>query len=145
MHGSRSPPGWTAITGSDRTPLLATQHQRRSLLNRISNDLLRYALRAPLRSPLLQPRSRATKRFGSSPSWWKAGGHISVNLIVLLVLSDVGRPAYDQEHARAIAVLDSSVFACTPDQFPDLMATALAKQDTAAWEAGQGINLIRAS
>ncbi|MCV0384558.1 MAG: aldehyde dehydrogenase family protein, partial [Erythrobacter sp.] len=40
------------------------------------NGLLRYALRAPLRSPLLQPRSCATKRLGSNPSWRKAGGHV---------------------------------------------------------------------
>ncbi len=68
-----------------------------------------------------------------------------VNLIVLLALSDDGRPAYDQAHAQAFATLGCPVFACTPDQFPDLMATALAKQDTAAWAAGQGINLIRAA
>lgn len=68
-----------------------------------------------------------------------------VNLIVLLALSDDGRPAYDQAHAQAFATLGCPVFACTPDQFPDLMATALAKQDTAAWAAAQGINLVRAS
>lgn len=68
-----------------------------------------------------------------------------VNLIVLLALSDDGRPAYDQAHAQALAALGCPVFACTPDQFPDLMATALARQDTAAWTAGQGINLIRAA
>jgi hypothetical protein len=68
-----------------------------------------------------------------------------VNLIVLLALSDDGRPAYDQAHAQALASMGCPVFACTPDQFPDLMATALAKQDTAAWAAGQGINLIRAA
>lgn len=68
-----------------------------------------------------------------------------VNLIVLLALSDDGRPAYDQHNAQALAALGCPVFACTPDQFPDLMATALAKQDTSAWAAGQGINLIRAA
>jgi VWA domain containing CoxE-like protein len=68
-----------------------------------------------------------------------------VNLIVLLALSDDGRPAYDQAHAQALAALGCPVFACTPDQFPDLMATALSRQDTAAWASGQGINLIRAA
>lgn len=67
-----------------------------------------------------------------------------VNLIVLLALSDDGRPAFDQNHAQAFAALGCPVFACTPDQFPDLMATALAKQDTSAWAAGQGINVVRA-
>lgn len=66
-----------------------------------------------------------------------------VNLIVLLALSDDGRPAYDQNHAQAFAALGCPVFACTPDQFPDLMATALARQDTSAWAAAQGINLVR--
>ena len=68
-----------------------------------------------------------------------------VNLIVLLALSDDGRPAYDLAHAQALAALGCPVFACTPDQFPDLMATALSRQDTAAWASGQGINLIRAA
>lgn len=67
-----------------------------------------------------------------------------VNLIVLLALSDDGRSAFDQNHAQAFAALGCPVFACTPDQFPDLMATALAKQDTSAWAAGQGINVVRA-
>lgn len=66
-----------------------------------------------------------------------------VNLIALLALSDDGRPAYDQAHAQALAALGCPVFACTPDQFPDLMATALSRQDTAAWASQQGINLIR--
>jgi hypothetical protein len=66
-----------------------------------------------------------------------------VNFIALLALSDDGRPAYDQAHAQAIAALGCPVFACTPDQFPDLMATALSRQDTAAWASGQGISLIR--
>ena len=67
-----------------------------------------------------------------------------VNLIVLLALSDDGRPAFDQRHAQAFAALGCPVFACTPDQFPDLMATALTRQDTAAWAAANGISLVRA-
>jgi hypothetical protein len=35
------------------------------------------------------------------------------------------------------------VFACTPDQFPDLMAAALQKQDIAAWAAERDIALVR--
>ena len=36
------------------------------------------------------------------------------------------------------------VFACTPDQFPDLMATALKRDDIAAWAAARDIALVRA-
>jgi hypothetical protein len=36
------------------------------------------------------------------------------------------------------------VFACTPDEFPDLMATALQRGDLGAWAASRDIALIRA-
>jgi Mg-chelatase subunit ChlD len=68
-----------------------------------------------------------------------------VNVIVLLALSDDGRPSYDARHAGAIAAMDCPVFACTPDQFPDLMATALTRQDVAQWASGNGIELVRGS
>nr|WP_316652531.1 VWA domain-containing protein [uncultured Gellertiella sp.] len=68
-----------------------------------------------------------------------------VNVIVLLALSDDGRPGYDVRNAGAIAALDCPVFACTPDQFPDLMATALTRQDIAQWAGANGIELIRAT
>ncbi|MBW8734659.1 MAG: VWA domain-containing protein [Asticcacaulis sp.] len=67
----------------------------------------------------------------------------SVNVIVLLALSDDGRPGYDANHAGLIAAMDCPVFACTPDQFPDLMATALTRQDIAHWAASNDIALIR--
>ncbi|PDT04285.1 hypothetical protein CO666_10430 [Rhizobium chutanense] len=66
-----------------------------------------------------------------------------VNVIVLLALSDDGRPSYDVRHAGAIAAMDCPVFACTPDQFPDLMATALTKQDIGQWASANGIELVR--
>lgn len=65
-----------------------------------------------------------------------------VNLIVLLALSDDGRPFYDANHAQALAALGCPVFACTPDQFPDLMASALGKQDINAWASGEGISVV---
>ena len=65
-----------------------------------------------------------------------------VNVIVLLALSDVGRPAYDPKLSARVAALGVPVFACTPDQFPDLMATALRRQDLHAWAAGQDIKLV---
>ena len=78
MPVSRSRPGWRTTIGSDHTRLSVTQHRRRSPPNWISNGLLRYALRAPLRSPLLQPRSCATTRLGSNPSWGKEWGHVTL-------------------------------------------------------------------
>jgi Mg-chelatase subunit ChlD len=67
-----------------------------------------------------------------------------VNVIVLLALSDAGRPAYHPNLSARVAALGAPVFACTPDQFPDLMATALRRQDLHAWAARQDIKLIRA-
>ena len=61
---------------------------------------------------------------------------------LLLALSDYGRPAYDQAHAQAFAALGCPVFACTPDQFPDLMAAAPSRQDTAAKDSRAGIHLV---
>lgn len=52
-----------------------------------------------------------------------------VQVIVLLALSDEGRPSYDQENAAALAALGIPAFACTPDQFPDLMAAAIERRD----------------
>ncbi|HKF49381.1 MAG TPA: VWA domain-containing protein [Terracidiphilus sp.] len=66
-----------------------------------------------------------------------------VNVIVLLALSDDGHAAYDANHAGKIAAMNCPVFACTPDQFPDLMATALVGQDIAQWAAAQDIGLVR--
>jgi VWA domain-containing protein len=67
-----------------------------------------------------------------------------VSVIVLLALSDQGRPSYDAQNAAAIAAMGCPVFACTPDQFPDLMATALKRDDIAAWAASRDIALVRA-
>jgi len=66
-----------------------------------------------------------------------------VNVITLLALSDDGRPAYDTTMAEAFAALGAPVFACTPDQFPELMATALRREDVLAWAADQDIKTIR--
>jgi Mg-chelatase subunit ChlD len=68
-----------------------------------------------------------------------------VNLIVLLALSDSGHPAYDARHAEAIAGLGCPVFACTPDQFPSMMAFALTGKDLQSWAAEQDVALIRGS
>ncbi|MFH8887329.1 VWA domain-containing protein [Streptomyces sp. NPDC017949] len=51
-----------------------------------------------------------------------------VEFVTLLALSDEGAPAYDREHAAALAALGAPAFACTPDLFPDVMAAALEKR-----------------
>ncbi|MFM2391289.1 MAG: hypothetical protein RLZZ437_2844 [Pseudomonadota bacterium] len=68
---------------------------------------------------------------------------MGVNVIALLALTDTGRPGYDPNNAEAFAALGVPVFACTPDQFPALMAAALRRQDIAAWAAAQDIKLAR--
>ena len=67
-----------------------------------------------------------------------------VNVIVLLALTDTGRAAYNPALSARVASLGIPVFACTPDQFPDLMATALRRGDISGWAAEQDIKLIRA-
>jgi Mg-chelatase subunit ChlD len=63
-----------------------------------------------------------------------------VTVIALLALSDEGAPAYDHDHAAALAALGVPAFACTPDQFPDLMAAAITGSDLTTWTAAQGIH-----
>jgi Mg-chelatase subunit ChlD len=58
-----------------------------------------------------------------------------VRVVVLLALSDSGAPAYDHEHAAALAALGVPAFACTPDLFPDLLAGAVSKGDIGQWAA----------
>ncbi|RDD87518.1 VWA domain-containing protein [Streptomyces parvulus] len=48
-----------------------------------------------------------------------------VRFVTLLALSDEGTPAYDREHAAALAALGAPAFACTPDHFPEVMAAAI--------------------
>jgi uncharacterized protein with von Willebrand factor type A (vWA) domain len=48
-----------------------------------------------------------------------------VHLQVLLNLSDEGKPYYSERVAKKVAALDIPAFACTPDQFPDIVAEGL--------------------
>ncbi|NML20268.1 VWA domain-containing protein [Pseudoflavitalea sp. G-6-1-2] len=64
-----------------------------------------------------------------------------VQLIVLLALNDDGAPSYDHAQASFFSNLGVPVFACTPDKFPDMMATALTKQDLALWAAKEELVL----
>ncbi|MBS1248107.1 MAG: hypothetical protein H6R48_896, partial [Proteobacteria bacterium] len=62
-----------------------------------------------------------------------------VQLIGLLALSDQGAPAYDRGIAGALAGMGAPAFACTPDQFPELMAAAIERRDLTQWAAARGI------
>ncbi|MEU8573664.1 VWA domain-containing protein [Streptomyces asoensis] len=55
----------------------------------------------------------------------KASG---VQFVALLALSDEGAPAYDRDHAAALAALGAPAFACTPELFPEVMAAAIEKR-----------------
>ncbi|MGW5238463.1 VWA domain-containing protein [Monashia sp. NPDC004114] len=60
-------------------------------------------------------------------------------MVALLALSDSGRPSFDPNHAAALAAVGVPAFACTPDQFPELMATAIERRDITAWAAANDI------
>ncbi|HSZ46741.1 MAG TPA: VWA domain-containing protein [Streptosporangiaceae bacterium] len=62
-----------------------------------------------------------------------------VRLVVLLALSDDGAPSYDHELAAACAALGAPAFACTPDQFPDLLASAIRRENVAEWVTRNGL------
>lgn len=66
-----------------------------------------------------------------------------VNVITLLALCDDGKPSYDSALAADFAAIGSPVFACTPDQFPDLMAAALKREDILGWAAENDIKAVR--
>lgn len=68
-----------------------------------------------------------------------------VQMITLLALSDRGAPASDHAVAAQFAALTVPTFACTPDQFPDLMAAAIKHESIQQWAAGQGIVTARAA
>ena len=67
-----------------------------------------------------------------------------VQVITLLALSDEGAPAYDHRLAAKLAALGVPSFACSPDQFPGLMAAAIRREDVGLWAAQQGIVTARA-
>jgi Mg-chelatase subunit ChlD len=56
----------------------------------------------------------------------------SVNVVVLLALSDEGAPSFDRTVAEKLGALGIPSFACTPDKFADLMAAAIQGRDIAA-------------
>lgn len=62
-----------------------------------------------------------------------------LNFISLLALSDEGAPSYDREIAAAFAGMDIPTFACTPNQFPSLMASAIKREDIRQWLGREGV------
>jgi hypothetical protein len=62
-----------------------------------------------------------------------------VCMVCLLALSDQGTPCYDETLAAQMSALGAPAFACTPDLFPELMATAIQRQDIATWAARRDV------
>jgi Mg-chelatase subunit ChlD len=67
-----------------------------------------------------------------------------VQVIALLALSDDGAPSFDHNIASAFAEMGIPAFACTPDLFPGLMASAIQRQDLNQWAAANGVVTVRA-
>lgn len=79
---------------------------------------------------------------GSQEQMLKRAGSIvssGVNFITLLSLSDEGAPYFDHNMATNYANLGITTFACTPELFPDLMASAINKQDISSWASKNNI------
>ena len=51
-----------------------------------------------------------------------------VNVIVLLAISDRGKPCYNSQLAEQVAELDIPCFACPPEKLPELLERALKRQ-----------------
>jgi Mg-chelatase subunit ChlD len=62
-----------------------------------------------------------------------------VRVVVLLALNDQGTPRFDRQLAQELVALGIPSFACTPAQFPDLMAAALNGRDIGQWASQQQI------
>lgn len=56
-----------------------------------------------------------------------------VQIISLLALNDEGAPMYDKNIANKFAGMGIPAFACSPQLFPDLMASAIKREDIGAW------------
>jgi hypothetical protein len=79
---------------------------------------------------------------GNQEALFKRVGNIvgsGIQMVTLLALSDEGAPMYDHNHASLFADMGVPSFACSPDKFPELMATAISKRDVAQWASENGI------
>jgi Mg-chelatase subunit ChlD len=68
-----------------------------------------------------------------------------VQFITLLALSDEGAPSYDRQLAAKLAHLGVPSFACSPDQFPAMMAASIKREDISLWAANRQIATTRAT
>lgn len=68
-----------------------------------------------------------------------------VQFITLLALSDEGAPSYDRQLAAKLAHLGVPSFACSPDQFPAMMAASIKREDISLWAANRQITTTRAT
>ncbi|MGJ3240934.1 MAG: VWA domain-containing protein [Anaerolineae bacterium] len=68
---------------------------------------------------------------------------LGVNMVGLLALSDQGTPAYDHRTAVDFSEMGMPVFACTPDLFPELMATTMNRRNLGNWATQRGIKTMR--
>jgi hypothetical protein len=66
-----------------------------------------------------------------------------VQVVALLALNDDGAPCFDKSNAAAFATLGSPAFACTPEQFSDILAATLSRQDIGLWAAKAGLATTR--
>ncbi|GGJ54916.1 VWA domain-containing protein [Deinococcus roseus] len=81
---------------------------------------------------------------GDQKAMIRRAGHLKasgVQVVALLALNDDGQPSFDHRVAEAFAAFDIPSFACTPDQFPDLMAVAIQRRPISEWAASQNIVL----
>ncbi len=51
----------------------------------------------------------------------------------------LSQPSFDHNIAGVLAGLGVPAFACTPDQFPDLMAAAIERRNLFNWTSERGI------
>ena len=72
------------------------------------------------------------------PNGWLAHQVIvhqdGVKVLVLLALSDSGRPDYDEKLGKEISKLGIACFAYTPDRLPELVENALKGNDLKKFE-----------
>ncbi|MBP7186462.1 MAG: VWA domain-containing protein [Ruminococcus sp.] len=57
-----------------------------------------------------------------------------VNLIILLAISDSGKPCFESGLAEKAASLDIPCFACPPEKLPELLGAALKRRSLAGFE-----------
>lgn len=61
----------------------------------------------------------------------KASG---VNIVILLAISDSGKPCFDSQLAEKAALFDIPCFACPPEKLPELLEAALKKRSLKVFE-----------